>query len=67
MQSGQRNAGACKSSLEKRRRRRLTEGWREGVCGFYLARRPGPLKGFNYLYDQSLGGKKHNTLLTAEV
>lgn len=68
MQSGQRNAGACKSSLEERRRR-LTEGWmdggreegkerrREGVCGFYLARRPGPLKGFNYLYDRSLRGR----------
>lgn len=29
MQSGQRNAGACKSSLEERRRR-LTEGWMDG-------------------------------------
>lgn len=38
------------------------DGWREreggmkGVCGFYLARRPDPLAGFNYLYDQSLRG-----------
>ncbi len=72
MQSDQRNAGACKSSLEERRR--LTEGWmdgwreeeeEEGVCGFFLARRPGPLKRFSYLYDYSLGGG--GTTHTAEA
>lgn len=60
MQSGQRNARACKLSLAERRR--LTEGWMEaergGVCGFYLAGRLSPMKGFNYLYDQSLRGRE---------